>query len=789
MTKGKKKGFLIGVSVFFTLIFTLTAAFFIVFDAGNWQKLDPNKLHSLAQTSSIYDMHENLISEIRGAENRTSIGLNDIPKHTQLAVIAAEDLRFYTHRGIDVYRILGALRTNLKSGSLAEGASTITQQLAKLTHLSSQKTIRRKLEEVYLAFQIERQYSKDEILEMYLNTVYFGRGAYGIQAAARTFFGVDAQDLTLVQSASLAASIKAPSVYAPHISPQSNQSRRNYILSTMAENGFITQSEFEAACAESVWVIAESTEPKLYNWYVDEVITESGRLLGMTTDEVIRSGYSIYTAYDPDLQKTADRIYENKSLFPANASDGTPVQSAMAVIDTHSGAIRAMIGGRDYSVKRGLNRATQMRRQPGSALKPLSVYGPALEKGYTTASVLLDEKTSFSGGYTPQNAGDKYYGKVTLRTAVRNSLNTPAVRLLEEIGIDTAISYLNKMGIPTLESDRNLSLALGSMTHGVTPVELAAAYVPYANGGIYHTPYCIEKITSPSGDVVYQRNSDGKRVISEQNAYLMTSLLQSVVSSGTGTRMLSANTPIAGKTGTVSMTGGNRDIWMAAYNSELSVSVWMGFDQTDSKHKIPNGITGGKNTASVAAAFFKGVYTDRDKPQFTSPDGMIWLTLDKRAITARGSVMLAGDATPKDYRMSEVFTVSNRPYAVSDIWNAPAAPASFYVAHDAGGFPELHFKATDAARYRIQRDAVGESVILTEIMGTSGQSVTYSDQSAVPGVLYTYRVIPIHEELLQQGIWLEGKQAVQLAQVASKSSSGFFAGLRNLLPALSQQAQ
>ena len=463
------------------------------------------------------------------------------------------------------------------------------------------------------------------------------------------------------------------------------------------------------------------------------------------------------------------------------------MQSAMAVVDTNSGAVRAMIGGRDYTIKRGLNRATQMRRQPGSALKPLAVYGPALEKGYTTASVLMDEKTTFAGGYTPRNAGDRYYGNVTMRTAVRNSLNTTAVRLLDEIGIDTSIEYLTRMGIPTQESDKNLSLALGSMTYGVTPVELAAAYVPYANGGVYHEPYCVEKIVSSGGDVVYQHENSGRRVISEQNAYLMTSLLQSVVSSGTGTRMLSANTPVAGKTGTVSMSGGNRDIWMAAYNTELSVTVWMGFDQTDAKHKIPNGITGGKNTASVAAAFFKKAYADRDKPKFTEPDGLVWLTLDKRAITARGSVMLAGDTTPKDYRFSEVFAAGNRPYAVSDIWNAPPAPSSFYVSHNAGGYPELHFKAAGTARYRIQRDAVGESVILTEMIGSAGQSITYSDYSAVPGVLYTYRVIPIHEELLQQGIWLEGKQAVQLAQVASSSGSGFLAGLRSLIPALSTQ--
>lgn len=787
----KKKKIIVVLSAAAGLLAVCVLAFVWIFDVPHWQKLDPEKLHALAQTSSLYDADGERMSELRGVENRTVVALSDIPLKTQQAFVAAEDLRFYDHGGIDVYRIFGALRSNLRSGSLAEGASTITQQLAKLTHLSAEKTVRRKLEEIWLALQIERAYTKDEILELYLNTVYFGRGAYGIQTAARAYFGVDVSELTLAQSASLAAAIKAPSAFAPSTNPGTNRSRRIYILNTMLENGFITGKEHEQAVGESVWVLAEQEETQVHSWYVDEALRASQSLLGLTADEVINGGFKIYTAFRPALQAAADSVFADASLFPANASDGTQVQGAMAVVDTANGAILAMVGGRDYAVRRGLNRATQMRRQPGSALKPLAVYGPALELGYTTASVLLDEKTNFNG-YTPKNAGDRYYGRVTMRTAVRNSLNTTAVRLLDEIGIENAISYLNRMGIPTEESDRNLSLALGSMTYGVTPVELAAAYVPYANGGVYHEPYCVERIVGPGGDVVYEHEESAKRVISEQNAFLMTSLLQSVVTNGTGTRMRAANTPVAGKTGTVSMTGGNRDIWMAAYNPEIAVTVWMGFDQTDAKHKIPNGITGGRNTASVAAAFFKKVYADREKPQFTQPDGLVWLTIDQRALTASGSVMLAGDSTPKDYRLSEVFTTKNRPYEVSNVWNAPAAPASFYVAHDANGYPELHFKAASPARYRIQRDAVGESVILTEMIGSSGQSMTYSDFSAKPGVLYTYRVIPIHEELLQEGVWLEGQQAVALAQVASgpdTGRTGLLAGLRNLLPALSRSAQ
>lgn len=782
MQKKKKKWFWIG-AILLGVVLIGIAAVIVLFDVPNWQKLDHSKLTALAQTSSVYDRDGALMSEVRGVENRAIISLGEIPLHTQQAFLAAEDLRFYSHGGIDVYRMLGALRSNIRSGSFSEGASTITQQLAKLTHLSADKTIRRKLEEISLALQIERAYSKDEILEMYLNTVYFGRGAYGIQTAARVYFGIEASELSLAQSASLAATIKAPSAYAPHESPKLNQSRRTYILETMRDNGFITEAECQAALEEEIWVIAEVEETQKYSWYVDEALRESEQLLGATADEVISSGLQIYTAFDPALQAIADEVFSDKSLFPADASDGTPVQGAMAVVDVSNGAVLAMVGGRDYTTKRGLNRATQMRRQPGSALKPLAVYGPALELGYTTASVLLDEKTSFNG-YTPQNAGDRYYGRVTMRTAIRNSLNTTAVRLLEEIGIDASIEYLNKMGIPTEESDKNLSLALGSMTYGVTPVELAASYAPYANGGVYRDPYCVVRIETSDGRTIYERDTEGRQVISEQNAYLMTSLLQSVVSSGTGTRMLAANTPVAGKTGTVSMSGGNRDIWMAAYNSEISVTVWMGFDQTDSKHKIANGITGGKNTASLAAAFFKKAYADKEKPQFKEPNGLVWLTIDQRALTSKGSVMLASDTTPADSRLKEIFTTANRPYAVSDVWEAPPAPSSFYVSHDANGYPVLSFKAAASARYRIQRDAVGESVILTEMIGSGGQTLSYSDYSAQPGVLYTYRIIPIHEELLQQGVWLEGKQAVQLAQV-SQAGGGLFSSLRNLIPALS----
>lgn len=271
------------------------------------------------------------------------------------------------------------------------------------------------------------------------------------------------------------------------------------------------------------------------------------------------------TTLDPGMQAILDDQFK-RDVFPANASDGVKVQAAAACVETATGAVRAIVGGRSYVTRRGLNRATQLKRQPGSALKPLAVYAPAIEyAGWTPASVILDEPTSF-GTYKPRNAGNAYYGHVTLRTALKNSLNIPACKVLQQIGVSNGRRYLQSVGIALDDRDANLSLALGAMTYGTSPVAMAAAYAPFANGGVYRDPYFIEKILDRDGAVVYRHEDDGRRVLSEQSAYLMTHLLRTVITSGTGTRLSTAGTPIAGKTGTVNMTGGgNRDAWMAAY--------------------------------------------------------------------------------------------------------------------------------------------------------------------------------------------------------------------------------
>lgn len=755
----------------------LTGAYF-AFDVPNWQTLDIGRIKAAPQTGLMYDGAGELITRIRGAENRVVIPLEQIPQTVRQAFLAAEDLRFYEHGGVDVVRLFGALAANIREGGYAQGGSTITMQLVRQSHLSTQKTIARKLEEMWLAFQLERQLSKDEILAMYLNYIYFGSGAYGIQAAAQTYFDVDAQDLTLAQAASLAASIKAPSYYSPAADGEANRSRRQYILSTMLAEGMISAEAHDAATAEVIAVAAKEPETLEHGWFVDAVLNEAERLLGMTGDEVLTGGLVIETTLSREHQRLLEERF-TKDAFPANASDGTQVQSAAACVDTQTGEVLAIVGGRSYDVRRGFNRATQLRRQPGSALKPLAVFAPAIDQyGYTPASVLKDEPTDFNG-YKPRNASYTYYGNVSIRSALTSSLNVATVALLNQIGVQAGRDYLQKVGIPLDDRDANLSLALGSMTYGVSPVELAAAYAPFGNGGVFHGAHFIRRITDAAGRVLYQHRDEGSRVLEATSAYLMTSLLQSVTSSGTGAKLSGAGTPVAGKTGTVNMAsgGGNRDIWMAAYNSEISCAFWMGFDEPDTNHKLQSWVSGGDHTAAMARDYFKALYQNRDKPQFIRPEGIVALEIDKQSIKWRGEAMLAVDLTPKAYRYTEYFTQDNRPTKKSDVWTPPRALNRFTVSHNENGYPLLVLQPSDTALYRVQRDTYGESFILTELYGGQGETLYYADTSAKPGVVYTYRVTPVHAELLNNGVLLEGVQSVQVAQ-ANLPQQGLWGALR-----------
>lgn len=746
-------------------------------DVVHWQKLDPVRLTRLAQTSRLYDREGSLVTALRGPENRTVVRLSQVPQHVRDAFIAAEDLRFYSHNGFDLVRIFGSVVANLRAQSYAQGASTISQQLVKLTHLSSEKTLARKAEELYLSIQLEAMFEKDEILEMYLNTIYFGEGAYGVQAASEVYFDKDVSDLTLAESAALAATIKAPSAYSPAADAEANRTRRGYILDTMLENGMIDAGQAEAARAEELTLSGRPQRVNAHGWFVDAALEEAEDILGVTADELLTGGYYIETTMDARLQALAESLFEDDSLFPGDAADGTAVQGALAVTDVETGGLAALIGGREYTVQRGFHRATQMRRQPGSALKPLAVYAPAIQMGYTTASILQDVRRDFGGGYNPRNAGESYHGAVTLRRALALSMNVATVQLMSEIGVSASLAFLEQAGIPLTQTDGNLSLALGSMTTGVTPAELSASYAMFGNRGVYNPPYLIERIFASDGTELYAHAASPRTVMTAQDAYLMTSLMQSVTGWGTGAKLSATGLAVAGKTGTVSLVGmsGNRDIWMAAYTSDWSLACWMGFDVTDADHRLPSRQSGGDATAALATAFFRQAYRDRERPSFSSPGGLVWLTIDTAASQASGYPMLASSATPDDYKLSEVFLESNRPWATSSLWQSPRACSYFYIDYDASGLPKLVFGATDSANYRIERARNGSTQVLTELYGEAGQTLTYVDWTASAGEWYTYTVTPVQTGAADTGVVLEGPASSQSVQ--ARPASGLWEGM------------
>lgn len=746
-------------------------------DVVHWQKLDPVRLTRLAQTSRLYDREGSLVTALRGPENRTVVRLSQVPQHVRDAFIAAEDLRFYSHNGFDLVRIFGSVVANLRAQSYAQGASTISQQLVKLTHLSSEKTLARKAEELYLSIQLEAMFEKDEILEMYLNTIYFGEGAYGVQAASEVYFDKDVSDLTLAEGAALAATIKAPSAYSPAADAEANRTRRGYILDTMLENGMIDAGQAEAARAEELTLSGRPQRVNAHGWFVDAALEEAEDILGVTADELLTGGYYIETTMDARLQALAESLFEDDSLFPGDAADGTAVQGALAVTDVETGGLAALIGGREYTVQRGFHRATQMRRQPGSALKPLAVYAPAIQMGYTTASILQDVRRDFGGGYNPRNAGESYHGAVTLRRALALSMNAATLQLMSEIGVSASLAFLEQAGIPLTQTDGNLSLALGSMTTGVTPAELSASYAMFGNRGVYNPPYLIERIFASDGTELYAHAASPRTVMTAQDAYLMTSLMQSVTGWGTGAKLSATGLAVAGKTGTVSLVGmsGNRDIWMAAYTSDWSLACWMGFDVTDADHRLPSRQSGGDATAALATAFFRQAYRDRERPSFSSPGGLVWLTIDTAASQASGYPMLASSATPDDYKLSEVFLESNRPWATSSLWQSPRACSYFYIDYDASGLPKLVFGATDSANYRIERARNGSTQVLTELYGEAGQTLTYVDWTASAGEWYTYTVTPVQTGAADTGVVLEGPASSQSVQ--ARPASGLWEGM------------
>ncbi|UQZ81677.1 Penicillin-binding protein 1F [Paenibacillus konkukensis] len=628
-TKKKKSKFSAGKALMFTfiaavlaLICALGVYIFIIINGEKLLKENINKL-DMDEASHIYDNSGNEVATLM-KENREIVKPEEIPQKLKEAFVATEDRRFGQHSGIDFLGIGRALVKDVVARSAVEGGSTITQQLAKNVFLTADKTFFRKATEMSIAVALENNYSKDEILTMYMNRIFFGNRSFGIKVAAKKYFNVsDLSKLKLWQMATLAAIPKAPSTYNPISNPEKSKERRSVVLRLMQDQGYITEAErLEAEAVEYTPPEVPKTSSNDYLTYLDYVLEEANDMYGLSEDDVLTNGYKIYTTMDATAQKVMEQTFANDKFFQKDGPE-QKMQGAMAIVNNEDGGLIGIIGGRDY-VARGLDRAT-IPQQPGSSIKPIVVYAPAIESGkYTPYSMLQDKQVSYSG-YSPRNYDGVYQGQVTMFDAVKRSINAPAIWLLNEITVKKGMDFAINMGIPLDPvKDRNLAIALGGLTNGATPLQMATAYAAFANNGYLNKAHAITKILDDKGQEVYTFKQERKSVMSPKTAYYMTQLMEGVVGPGGTGASARFDRPLAGKTGsTQNVIKGlekyNRDLWFTGYTPEWSAAVWIGFDKADAKHYVTM-------SSGAPAVIFKEVMqkalANKPMTQFTKPDNV-----------------------------------------------------------------------------------------------------------------------------------------------------------------------
>lgn len=565
--------------------------------------------------------------------NREWIDSDKIPDIAKVAAVSIEDERFYKHNGIDLKRTAGAtlgwFASKITHKSPSYGGSTITQQVIKNITQEKDKTVTRKIKEMMRAIAFEKRFTKDEILTMYLNIACFGNNCYGIESSSKIYFSKSAADLTLPQAAMIVGITQAPSRYDPFRNPDDALTKRNTVLKKMYELGKIGEEEYNEASQSDLGVNSRKNglNSTVYSYFVDQVIndviadlqTQKGYSKTFADQQVFSGGLKIYTTMDSEIQAAMESVYENTANFPA-ASKGT--QSGMVILDPSTGEIKGIVGGIGKKTEsRGLNRATQSKRQPGSSVKPLSVYAPALETGKINAATILTDKEIKIGNWAPKNSYSGFKGNISVRKAIEISCNTTAVQTLQSLGVDTSYNYMtNKYHFTSLtDNDKNLSaLGLGGMTNGVSPKEMAAAYAVFANKGVYTTPHTYTKVLDSSGKVLLEYKPESNKVISEANAFIMTDFLKEVVngSAGTGRNARLSNMPTYGKTGT---TNDNCDKWFVGYTPYYVGAAWFGFDSMTPLTKV-----GVKNNVSTAVwkKVMEKVHADLPSKKFEQPSNV-----------------------------------------------------------------------------------------------------------------------------------------------------------------------
>jgi len=592
-----------------------------------------NRMGDMDQATAVFDSNDQLAFTIY-KEQRMEVPLSDVSPNLVKAIIATEDQRFYDHRGFDLRRMVSAAVANVRHRRRAQGGSTLTQQLARQSFLRPDKTLHRKFQELILAARIERVYSKDQILELYLNKVYFGDGLYGVEAASRGYFGKHASELSVSDAALLAGLVKSPSSYAPTVSMERARSRRNVVLQAMLENGAISRAEWESARSTKIALhdSLRASEPH-GQYFKEQVRRELVDRFGW--QRVYQGGLRVFSTIDMPMQLAAEAAIADQlaaveakraawqmrraaARAKAAAAAGKRVpeepsdelQAALVAMEPTTGYVRAMVGGRDFESSR-FNRAVQAHRQPGSAFKPF-VYATALESGYSPASVVdhLDDPVStMQGAYVPEDEHSSA-SSMTLRTALRTSSNRAAVRLLQQVGIGRTVQYAKTMGIGDVPAVPSLALGSGE----VTLQSMTAAYAAFINHGEVPEPTMIRRVEDQDGRLLYQSMPVARRAISDVTAFLMSTMMADVINAGTGNRarQLGFKLPAAGKTGT---TNDFKDAWFVGFTPKLAAGVWVGFDEP--RTILPNGFAA--DVAVPAWAKFMKVATRNDAPDWLVP--------------------------------------------------------------------------------------------------------------------------------------------------------------------------
>ncbi|WP_238941749.1 PBP1A family penicillin-binding protein [Bacillus sp. REN10] len=657
----KKIFFTLVVLMFLSLAAGVGTFAFMVKDAPN---LDEALLRDPI-ASKIYDKDGKYITAV-GSEKRDYVKYEDIPQVVRDAILATEDVRFFDHHGVDIIRIGGAVISNFTNGFGSQGASTITQQVVKMSFLKPEKTIKRKAQEAWLAFQLERKYSKEEIFEMYVNKVYMSGGIHGIKTASNYYFDKELDELTLNEAALLAGMPQSPNNYNPFKHPDRADKRKNVVLSLMEQHEKITSSEMATAKQESITAYLtepKETEDKKYNSFIDMVVEE---VQEMGEYNPYSDGLKIYTTLDQDAQDYMDKLLDTEDIINYPSDD---FQAGIALTDTKTGEVRAIGGGRNQTVERGYNYAVDLKqRQPGSVIKPLIDYGPAIEYlKWSTYQQLDDRPYSYSNGAPIRNAGGSYMGPISMRTALTYSRNIPALQTYQEVGHEKANEFLGNVGIRlSKEESENESNSIGAMS-GISPLDLAGAYAAFGNEGQYNKPHTVKKIVLSDGETEVKTNIKPKAAMSDYTAYMITDMLKDVLDEGTGRKANIPGLPVAGKTGTTNYTekeksefgipdSGSPDSWFVGYTTNYTAAIWTGYP---SKKEYLS-----TESQQISKELFKylmeEVSSDVETNNFKKPKSVVELPIVKGS----NPPAIAGKGTPDSEKVYELFVKGEEPKKV-----------------------------------------------------------------------------------------------------------------------------